>query len=100
MVDAIARLAASLSAFIPYVPGLWFLLDATVHTQLPLPIVRQHLHKATAKCFSTEALMLWKAFRSLTPYAQLHIVKQESYRHQYGNGNVDFEAAQQRTTNL
>ena len=34
------------------------------------------------------------------PPVQLHIVKQESLRHQYGNGKVDNQAAHQRTTHL
>ena len=34
------------------------------------------------------------------PHAQLHIVKQEPHRHQYGNGKVDIQAVHRRTTHL
>ena len=45
-------------------------------------------------------MLLRKAKRSLPPYIQLHIVKQESHRHQYGNGKVDIQTVHQRTTHL
>ena len=48
----------------------------------------------------TQALSIWRALRSLPPYVQLHIVKQESHRHQYGNGKVNIPAVHQRTTHL
>ena len=41
-----------------------------------------------------------KALRSLPPYVKLHIVKQEFHEHQYGNGKVDIQAVNQRTTDL
>ena len=44
--------------------------------------------------------MLWKALRNPPPYIQLHILKQESHRHQYGNSKVDIQAVHQRTTHL
>ena len=89
MSDAITEIAAHLPV-----------VDATVDTHLPLRIVRQPLHKATATSLGTKALLLWKALRSLPPYVQLHIVKEESHRHQYGNGKVDNQAVHQRTTHL
>ena len=75
-------------------------MDATVNTLLLLRIARQSLHKANATSLGTSALLLWKALRSFPPYVQLHIVKQESHRHQHGNGKVDIQAVHQRTTHL
>ena len=89
MADAIAEIAAHLPAHLPHIVRIWFVVDATVDTHLLLCIARQPLHKATATSLGTQALLLWKALRSLPPYVQLHIVKQESHRHQYGNGKVD-----------
>ena len=100
MADAIARIAAQLPAHLPYVVRVWFVVDATVDTHLFLPIARQPLHKATATSLGTKVLLLCKALRSLPPYVQLHIGKQESRRHQYGNGKVDIQAVNQRTTHL
>ena len=71
MADAISRFAATLPAFLPHVVRVWFVVDATVDTQLLLRITRQPLHKATATSFGTEALMLWRALRSLPPYVPL-----------------------------
>ena len=65
--DAITRLAATLSGFLPHVVRVWFVADATVDTHLLLRIARQPLHKATGTSLSTQALMLWKALRSLPP---------------------------------
>ena len=79
---------------------VWSVVDATVDTHLLLRIAGQPPYKATATSLGTQALMLWKALCSLPPYAQLHIVKQESHRHQYGNGKADLQAVHQRTTHL
>ena len=98
--DAIAEIATHLPAHLPHVVLVWFVVDATVDTHLLLRMARQPLHKVTATSLSTQALLLWKALRSLPPYVQLHIVKQESHRHQYGNGKVDIQAVHQRTTHL
>ena len=98
--DGIAKIAAHLPALLPHVVRVWFVLDATVNKHLLLRIARQLLHKATARSLGTQALLLWKALRSLPPYVQLHIAKQESHRHQYGIGKVDIQAVQQRTTHL
>ena len=73
-------------------------MDDGVDTHLLLRIAQQPLHKATATRLATQALMLWKALRSVSPYVKLHIVKQESHRYQYGNGKVDIQAVHQRTT--
>ena len=100
MADAITEVAAHLPAHSPHIVRVWFVVDATVDTPLLLRIARQPLHKATATSLGTQALLLWKALRSLPPYVQLHIVKQESHRHQYGNGKVDNQAVHQRTTHL
>ena len=100
MADAIAEIAAHLPAHLPHIVRVWFVVDATVDTHLLLRKARQTLHKATATSLGTQALLLWKALRSLPPYVQLHIVKQESHRHQYGNGKVDNQAVHQRTTHL
>ena len=100
MADAITEVAAHLPAYSPHIVRVWFVVDATVDTHLLLRIARQPLHKATATSLGTQALLLWKALRSLPPYVQLHIVKQESHRHQYGNGKVDNQAVHQRTTHL
>ena len=100
MADAIAEIATHLPAHLSHVVRVWFVVDATVDTHLLLRIARQPLHKATAKSLGTQALLLWKALRSLPHYVQLHIVKQECHRHQYGNGNVDNRAVHQRTTHL
>ena len=100
MADAITEIAAHLPAHSPHIGRVWFVVVATVHTHLLLCIARQPLHKATATSLGTQALLLWKALRSLPPYVQLHIVKQESHRHQYGNGKVDNQAVHQRTTHL
>ena len=100
MADAIAEFAAHLPAHSPHIVRVWFVVDATVDTQLLLRIARQPLHKATATSLGTQALLLWKALRSLLPYVQLHIMKQESHRHQYGNGKVDNQALHQRTPHL
>ena len=80
----ITEIAAHLPAHSPHILRVWFVVDATVDTHLLLRIARQPLHKATATSLGTQALLLWKALRSLPPYVQLHIVKQESHRHQYG----------------
>ena len=100
MADAIAEIAAHLPAHLPRIVQVWFVVDATVDTHLLLRIARPPLHKATATSLGTQALLLWKALCSLPPYVQLHIVKQESHRHQYGNGKVDNQAVHQRTTHL
>ena len=100
MADAIANIAAHLPALLPHILLVWFVVDATVDTHLLLRIARQPLHKATATSLGTQALLLWKALRSLPPYVGLHIVKQESHRHQYGNGKVNIHPVHQRTTHL
>ena len=100
MADAIAEIATHLPAHLPHVVRVWFVVDATVDTHLLLRMARQPPHKATATSLSTQALLLWKALRSLPPYVQLHIMKQESHRHQYRNGKVDNVAVHQRTTPL
>ena len=100
MADAIAEIAAHLPAHLPHIVRVWFVVDATVDTHLLLRIARQPLHKAIATSLGTQALLLWKALGSLPPYVQLHIVKQESHRHQYGNGKVDNQAVHQRKTHL
>ena len=80
MADAITRLAATLPANLPRVLQVWFAVDPTVNTHLLLRIAGQPLHKATATSLSTQALVLWKALRSPSPYVQLHIVKQKTVR--------------------
>ena len=80
--DVVTRLAATLPAFPLHVVRVWFVLDATVDTHLLLRVARQPLHKATATSLGTQALMHWKALCSLPPYVQLHILRQESNRHQ------------------
>ena len=100
MADAIAEIATHLPAHLPHVVRVWFVVDATVDTHLLLRIARQQLHKATAPSLGTQALLLWKALRSLPPYVQPHIVKQESHRHQYRDRKVDIQAVPQRTTHL
>ena len=100
MADAIAGIAAHLPAHLPHIVRVWFVVDATVDTHLLLRIARQPLHKATATSLGTQALLLWKALRSLPSYVQLHIVKLESHRHQYGDGKVDIQAVHQHTTHL
>ena len=100
MADAITEIANHLPAHIPHVVGVWFVVDTTVDTHLLLRTARQPLHKATATSLGTQALLLWKTLHSLPPYVQLHIVKQESHRHQYGNGQFDNQAVHQRTTHL
>ena len=100
MADAITEIAVHLPAHSPHIVRVLFVVDATVDTHLLLRIARQPLHKATATSLGTQALLLWKSLRSLPPYVQLHIVKQESHRHQYGNGKVDNQAVHQRTTHL
>ena len=97
MADAIAEIAAHLPAHLRHIVRVWFMVDATVDTHLLFRKARQPLHKATATSLGTQALLLWKALCSLPPYVQLHIVKQESHRHQYGNGKVDNQAVHQRT---
>ena len=87
--DAIAKIAAHLPAHLPQVVRVCFVVDATVDKHLLLRIARQPLHKTTATSLGNQALLLRKALRSLPPYVQLHIVEQESHRHQYGNGKVD-----------
>ena len=96
--DAIAETATHLPAHLPHVVRVWFVVDATVDTHLLLRIARQPLNKFTATSLGNQALLLWKALCSLPPYVQLNIVKQESHRHQYGNGKVNIEAVHQRTT--
>ena len=100
MADAIAEIAAHLPAHLPHIVRVWFVVDATVDTHLLLRIARQPLHKVTATSLGTQALLLCKALRSLPPYVQLHILIQESHRHQYGNGKVNNKAVHQRTTHL
>ena len=100
MADAIAEIAAHLLAHLPHIVRVWFVVDATVDAHLLLRKARQPLHKATATSLGTHALLLWKDLRSLPPYVQLHIVKQETPRHQYGNGKVDNQAVHQRTRHL
>ena len=100
MADAIAEIAAHLPAHLSHVVRVWFVVDATVDTHLLLRIAGQPLYKAAATSLGTKALLLWKVLRILPPYVQLHIVKQESHRHQYGNGKVNIQAVHQRTTHL
>ena len=100
MADVIAEIAAHLPAHLPHIVWVWFVVDATVDTYLLLRIARQPLHEATATSLGTQALLLWKALRTLPPYVQLHIVKQESHRHQNRIGKVDNQAVHQRTTHL
>ena len=100
MADAIAEIGTHLPAHLPHVVRVWLVVDATVDIHLLLRIARQALHKTTATTLGTQALLLWKALRSFPPYVQLHIVKQESQKHQYGNGKVDIQAVHQRTTHL
>ena len=100
MADAIAKIAAHLPALLPHVFRVCFVVEGTVDTHLLLRIARQPLNKATATSFGSQALLLWKALRSLPPFVQLHIVKQESHRHQYRNNKVDIQAVHQRTTHL
>ena len=47
MADAIAEIAAHLSAHLPQIVRVWFVVDATVNTHLLLRIARQPIHKAT-----------------------------------------------------
>ena len=98
LADAIAEIATHLPANLPHVVRVWFVVDATVNTHLFLRSARQPLHKATETSLGTEILLLWKALCSLPPYVQLHILKQESHRHQYGNGKVDNQAVQHQCT--
>ena len=100
MADAIAKIAGHLPARLPHAVLVWFIVDATVDTHLLTRIARQPLHKATATSLGNQALLLSTVLRSLPPYVQLHIVKQESHRHQHGNGKVDIHAVHQRTTHL
>ena len=100
MADAIARIAAHLPANLPHIVRVWFVVDATVDTHLLLRIARQPLHKATASSLGTQALLLWKSICSFPPYVKLHILKQESHRHQHENGKVDIQSLPQRTTHL
>ena len=100
MADAITKISAHLPAQLPHVVRVWFVVDATVDTHLLPRIARQPLHKPTAMSLGTQALLLWKALRSLPPYVQLHIVKLESHRHQYGNGKVNIQAVDQCTKHL
>ena len=76
--DAITEIAAHLPAHSLHIVRVWFVVDATVDTHLLLRIARQPLHKATATSLDTQALLLWKALRSLPPYVELHIVKQDT----------------------
>ena len=96
--DAIVKIAVHLHALLPHVVRVRFVVDATVDTHLLLRIARQPLHKATTTSLGTQALLLWKALRSLPPYVKLHIVTQESHRRPYENGKVDIQAVHQRTT--
>ena len=100
MADAITRLADTLPAYLLHAVRVWFLGDATVNKHLLLRIARQPLHQATATSLGTQALMLWKALCSLPPYVQVHIVKQESYRHQYGNRRVNIQEVHTCITHL
>ena len=100
MADAIAKIADIPPVLLPRVIRVWLVVDTTVHTHLLLRIARQSLHKATATSLGTQAVMLWKALCSLPPYVLLHIVKQESHRHQYGNGKVNIQAEHQRATHV
>ena len=67
MADAIAEIADHLPAQLPHIVRVWFVVKATVDTHLLLRIARQPLHKATATSLGTQALLLWKALRSLPP---------------------------------
>ena len=100
MTGAIAKIAARLPAHLPHIVWVWFVVDSSVDPHLGLRKARQPLHKASATNLGTQALLLWKALCSLPPYVQLQIVKQESHRHQFGNGKVDDRAVHQRTTHL
>ena len=94
------QIASDLPALLPHVVRVWFVVDATVDTQLLLHIAQQPLNKATVTSLGIQALLLWKALHSLLPYVQLHILKKESHRHQYESGKVDIQAVHQRTTHL
>ena len=67
MADASAEIATHLPVHLPHVVRVWFVVDATVDTHLHLRIARQPLHKATATSPGTQALLLWKALRILSP---------------------------------
>ena len=97
---AIAKIWAHLPVPLPHVLRVWLVVDTTVDTHLLLRIARQLLHKTTATSLKPHALLLWKALCSLPAYVQLHVVKQESRRHQYGNGIVGIQAVHRHTTPL
>ena len=98
MADAITKILTHPAAHLPHVVRVWFVVDAIYKTHILLRIARKPLHKTTATSLGTQELLLWKAPHSLPPYVQLNIVKQESDRHQYGNGKVHNQAVHKRTT--
>ena len=100
MADALNKLADTLPADSPHIICVWFVVDTTVDTHLLPRISRMPLHKATESNLCTQALLLWKALNRLPRYAQLHIVRQESYKHQHSNRNVDIQALHHLTTHL
>ena len=72
--------------------NIWAVLGATVDIHLTNSLAELPLHKALESGLTTQALGLWKAFRGMHRQDALHIVKQESHGHTYGNACADTHA--------
>ena len=78
--------------------NIWVVVDTTVDIHLTRRLADLPLHKALESGLTTQALGIWMAFRGMHPQDALHIVKQESHRHAYGNGRADTQAKHQNTS--
>ena len=70
-------------------------VDAAMDFQIVRKLARQPLHKATDSSLGTQALHLCVALRRLPKHIVLHLVNQESYRYNLGNGHIDLQAHNQ-----
>ena len=74
---------------------VWIVVDAAVDFQIIRKLAWQPLHKAVDSILGTQALHLWTALQRLPKHAVLHLIKQESYRYNVGNGHIDLHAHNQ-----
>ena len=77
--------------------NIWVVVAATVDIHLTKRRAELPLQKALEYGLTTQALVLWMAFRGMHPVDTLHILKQESHPHIYGNGRADRYAKQHNT---
>ena len=79
---------------------MWVLVDAAVDVQIIRRDARKLLHKATDSSLGPQALHLWVALRNLPGHVVVHLVKQESHRNNWCNGNIDPHAHNHRAEHM